>query len=87
MTSSGFRGHLQRGPASRSRLHRCAHPCGLRRSRPGRPAGGQQTSCCAHPRRRLVTIQAAHDPQKPGPAAIAAQLVEQFLDSETSMTG
>ena len=63
------------------------HPCGLRRSRPGRPAGGQQTSCCAHPRRRLVTIQAGHDPQKPGPAAIAAQLVEQFLDSETSMTG
>lgn len=56
-------------------------------ARPGRPAGGQQTSCCAHPRRRLVTIQAAHDPQKPGPAAIAAQLVEQLLDSETSMTG
>jgi pimeloyl-ACP methyl ester carboxylesterase len=36
---------------------------------------------------RLVTIQAGHDLQKPGPAAIAAQLVEQFLDSETSMTG
>jgi pimeloyl-ACP methyl ester carboxylesterase len=32
---------------------------------------------------RLVTIQAGHDLQKPGPAAIVAQLVEQFLDSET----
>jgi pimeloyl-ACP methyl ester carboxylesterase len=31
---------------------------------------------------RLVTIQAGHDLQKPGPAAIVAQLVEQFLDSE-----
>src|ERR1700676_1290015 len=30
---------------------------------------------------RLVTIQAGHDLQKPGPAAIVAQLVEQFLDS------
>jgi pimeloyl-ACP methyl ester carboxylesterase len=36
---------------------------------------------------RLVTIQAGHDLQKPGPAAVVAQLVEQFLDSETSMTG
>jgi len=36
---------------------------------------------------RLVTIQAGHDLQKPGPAAIVAALVEQFLDSETSMTG
>jgi pimeloyl-ACP methyl ester carboxylesterase len=32
---------------------------------------------------RLVTIQAGHDLQKPGPAAIVAQLVEQFLESET----
>jgi pimeloyl-ACP methyl ester carboxylesterase len=31
---------------------------------------------------RLVTIQAGHDLQKPGPAAIVAELVEQFLDSE-----
>src|ERR1700682_6418952 len=31
---------------------------------------------------RLVTIQAGHDLQKPGPAAIVPQLVEQFLDSE-----
>ena len=36
---------------------------------------------------RLVTIQAGHDLQKPGPAAIVGHLVEQFLDSETSMTG
>jgi pimeloyl-ACP methyl ester carboxylesterase len=36
---------------------------------------------------RLVTIQAGHDLQKPGPAAIVAQLVEQFLDSETSVMG
>ena len=35
---------------------------------------------------RLVTIQAGHDLQKPGPAAIVAQLVEQFLDSGTSLT-
>jgi pimeloyl-ACP methyl ester carboxylesterase len=34
---------------------------------------------------RLVTIQAGHDLQKPGPVAIVAQLVEQFLDSETSV--
>jgi pimeloyl-ACP methyl ester carboxylesterase len=32
---------------------------------------------------RLVTIQAGHDLQTPGPAAIVARLVEQFLDSET----
>jgi poly(3-hydroxyoctanoate) depolymerase len=31
---------------------------------------------------RLITIQAGHDLQKPGPAAIVAQLVEQFLDSK-----
>jgi len=36
---------------------------------------------------RLVTIQAGHDLQKPGPAAMVAQLVEQFLDSETSTMG
>jgi pimeloyl-ACP methyl ester carboxylesterase len=36
---------------------------------------------------RLVTIQAGHDLQEPGPAAIVAQLVEQFLDSETSVLG
>ena len=35
----------------------------------------------------LVTIQAGHDLQKPGPAEIVAELVEQFLDSETSMAG
>jgi len=34
---------------------------------------------------RLITVQAGHDLQKPGPAAVVAQLVEQFLD--TSMTG
>jgi poly(3-hydroxyoctanoate) depolymerase len=32
---------------------------------------------------RLVTIQAGHDLQGPGPAAIVGQLVEQFLDSTT----
>ena len=36
---------------------------------------------------RLITIQAGHDLQKPGPAEIVAQLVEQFLDSDTSMAG
>jgi pimeloyl-ACP methyl ester carboxylesterase len=30
---------------------------------------------------RLITIQAGHDLQKPGPAAVVAQLVDQFLDS------
>jgi poly(3-hydroxyoctanoate) depolymerase len=35
------------------------------------------------PNARLVTIQAGHDLQKPGPAAIVAQLVEQFLDSKS----
>jgi poly(3-hydroxyoctanoate) depolymerase len=39
------------------------------------------------PNARLVTVQAGHDLQKPGPAAIVAQLVDQFLDSDTSMTG
>lgn len=34
---------------------------------------------------RLLTIRAGHDLQKPGPAAIVGQLVEQFLDLETSM--
>ena len=33
---------------------------------------------------RLVTIQAGHDLQKPGPAAIVGHLVKQFLDSNTS---
>jgi pimeloyl-ACP methyl ester carboxylesterase len=33
------------------------------------------------PNARLVTIQAGHDLQKPGPAAIVGQLVEQFLDA------
>src|SRR6185437_13484611 len=32
------------------------------------------------PDARLVTIQAGHDLQKSGPAAVVAQLVEQFLD-------
>jgi pimeloyl-ACP methyl ester carboxylesterase len=32
---------------------------------------------------RLITIHAGHDLQKPGPAAIVAQLVEQFLDSKS----
>ena len=32
---------------------------------------------------RLITIQAGHDLQKPGPATIVARLVDQFLDSET----
>jgi pimeloyl-ACP methyl ester carboxylesterase len=31
---------------------------------------------------RLVTIQAGHDLQKPGPAAIVGHLVKQFVDSE-----
>jgi len=33
---------------------------------------------------RLITIQAGHDLQKPGPAAIVAQLVDQFLDTSTT---
>jgi hypothetical protein len=41
-----------------------------------------QPACGAHPQR-----PPCHDLQTPGPAAIVAQLVEQFLDSETSMTG
>ena len=41
-----------------------------------------QPTCGAHPQR-----PPCHDLQKRGPAAIVAQLVEQFLDSETSMTG
>jgi poly(3-hydroxyoctanoate) depolymerase len=36
---------------------------------------------------RLITIQAGHDLQKPGPAAVVAELVDQFLDSDTSVTG
>jgi pimeloyl-ACP methyl ester carboxylesterase len=36
---------------------------------------------------RLITIQAGHDLQKPGPATAVAGLVDQFLDSDTSMTG
>ena len=35
------------------------------------------------PDARLVTIQAGHDLQKPGPAAVVAQLVGQFLDVRT----
>jgi len=35
------------------------------------------------PDARLITIQDGHDLQKPRSAAIAAQLVDQFLDSET----
>jgi poly(3-hydroxyoctanoate) depolymerase len=38
------------------------------------------------PDARIVTIQAGHDLQKPGAAAVVAELVEQFLDSQTSMT-
>ena len=37
------------------------------------------------PDARLVTIQAGHDLQKPGPAAVVAQLVGQFLDVRTPM--
>jgi poly(3-hydroxyoctanoate) depolymerase len=37
------------------------------------------------PDARLVTIRAGHDLQKPGPAAVVAQLVEQFLDVRTPM--
>jgi hypothetical protein len=37
------------------------------------------------PDARLVTIGAGHDLQKPGPAAVVAQLVEQFLDVRTPM--
>jgi pimeloyl-ACP methyl ester carboxylesterase len=33
---------------------------------------------------RLVTVQAGHDLQKPGPAAIVGHLVERFLDAKTS---
>lgn len=36
---------------------------------------------------RLITILAGHDLQRPGPAAIVARLVEEFLDSETSTMG
>jgi poly(3-hydroxyoctanoate) depolymerase len=39
------------------------------------------------PDARLVTVQAGHDLQKPGPAAAVAELVEQFLDPKTSTTG
>jgi poly(3-hydroxyoctanoate) depolymerase len=34
---------------------------------------------------RLTTLEAGHDLQKPATAAIVAQLVEHFLDSETSV--
>jgi poly(3-hydroxyoctanoate) depolymerase len=36
---------------------------------------------------RLITVQAGHDLQKPGQAAIVATLVQRFLDAETSLTG
>ena len=44
-------GHLDLVEHPRSRLHRCAHPRGLRRPRQGRPAGEQQAVGGAHPRR------------------------------------
>jgi poly(3-hydroxyoctanoate) depolymerase len=34
---------------------------------------------------RLVTVPAGHDLQRPGPAAVVAQLIDRFLDSETSL--
>lgn len=36
---------------------------------------------------RLVTIEAGHDLQKPGPAAVVGRLVEQFLRSKASVAG
>jgi hypothetical protein len=41
--------HLDLDQHPRSRLHRCAHPRGLRRPRQGRPAREQQATCGAHP--------------------------------------
>ena len=49
--------HLDLVQHPRSRLHRCTHPGGLRRLRPGRPAGEQSATCGAHPRR-----PPCHDP-------------------------
>jgi poly(3-hydroxyoctanoate) depolymerase len=37
------------------------------------------------PDARLVTVQAGHDLQRPGPAAIVGRLVREFLDEQTSM--
>jgi hypothetical protein len=51
------------------------------------PPANKSATCGRIPDARLITIQAGHDLQKPGPAEIVAQLVEQFLDSETSMAG
>jgi hypothetical protein len=80
-------------------LHGCDNTVCVRVSRPGetgllhvvggsqrRPAGEQLLAGRIR-NARLITVQAGHDLQKPGPAAIAALLVELFLDSETSMTG
>jgi pimeloyl-ACP methyl ester carboxylesterase len=36
---------------------------------------------------RLITVQAGHDLQRPGPAAMVAPLVEQFLASESPTIG
>lgn len=42
---------------------------------------GDPVLCCCS------TVPAGHDLQRPGPAALVAQLVDRFLDSETSVTG
>jgi poly(3-hydroxyoctanoate) depolymerase len=36
---------------------------------------------------RLITVQAGHDLQRPGPAANVAELVEQFLELEPATIG
>ena len=77
--------HLDLVQHPRSRLHRRTHPRGLRRPRSGRPAGEQRLLAARIRDARLVTIQAGHDLQRPGPAAVVAQLVEQFLDVRTPM--
>jgi hypothetical protein len=59
---------------------------GLRRLRPVPPANGRLLAARIRDA-PLVTIQAGHDQQKPGPAAIVSLLVEKFLDSQPSMTG
>ena len=49
------------------------------------PPASRRILAARIPDARLVTIRAGHDLQKPGPAAVVAQLVEQFLDVRTPM--
>jgi hypothetical protein len=77
--------HLDLVQHPRSRLHRRTNPRGLRRLRQGRRTANSRLLAARIRDARLVTIQAGHDLQKPGPAAVVAQLVEQFLDVRTPM--